>query len=146
VFAIPATVQGGEPFALRGYYLTMMRMPVMGLAEWKVAMDCFAQDEANVVILWTAGGYRSRKFPVTWQHNEEHANVRADFVRELINYAHTKGVRVLLGFTPFGYDGVNRFPLEHPELKARKADGLPVDEFGIHCRGWNLCHKAESQR
>jgi hypothetical protein len=74
---LPTTMQGGEPFALRGYYLTMMRMPVMGLPEWKEAVDCFAEDGANVVILWTAGGFRSRKFPVTWQHNEEHANVRA---------------------------------------------------------------------
>src|ERR1043166_4112693 len=136
-----------EPFALRGYYLTFMRMPVMGLPQWKEAMDCFAEDGANVVILWTAGGYRSRKFPVTWQHNVEHANVRQDFVRELIDYAHTKGIRVLLGFTPFGYDGVNRFAFEHPELKARKPDGSPVDRFGIHCWGWNLCPaKEESQQ
>ena len=33
----------------------------------------------------------------------------------------------LLGFTPFGYDGVNRYPIEHPELKAKKSDGTPVD-------------------
>jgi len=136
-----------EPFAVRGYYLTMMRMPVMGLPEWKEALDCFAEDEANTVVLWTAGGFRSRKFPVTWRHNAEHENVRADFVRELIDYAHTKGIRVLLGFTPFGYDGVNSFPLEHPELKARKKDGSAVDEFGIHCRGWNMCPaQSESQR
>jgi hypothetical protein len=135
------------PFELRGYYITLMRMPVMGLAEWKQAVDCFAEDDANVLILWTAGGFRSRKFPITWSHNAEHENVRHDFVRELIDYAHTKKIRVLLGFTPFGYDGVNRYPLEHPELKARKADGSPVDEFGIHSRGWNLCPaQAESQR
>ena len=54
---------------------------------------------------------------------------------------------MLLGFTPFGYDGTNRYPIEHPELKARKPDGSPVDEFGIGSRGWNLCPaKAESQR
>jgi hypothetical protein len=134
-------------FALRGYYLTMMRMPVMGLPEWREAIDCFAEDGANTVILWTAGGFRSRKFPVTWEYNAEHANIREDFVPALIEYAHTKGIRVLLGFTPFGYDGVNRFPLEHRELKARNADGSPVDEFGIHSRGWNLCPaKPESQR
>jgi hypothetical protein len=135
------------PFALRGYYITLMRMPVMGLAEWKQAVDCFAQDGANTLILWTAGGFRSRKFPITWQYNADHENVRHDFVRELIDYVHTKKIRVLLGFTPFGYDGVNRYTIEHPELKARKADGSPVDEFGIHSRGWNLCPaKAESQR
>mgnify|MGYP000679787051 CR=1 FL=1 len=54
-----------------------------------------------------------------------------DFVRELIDYAHTKNIRVLLGFTPFGYDGANRYSIDHPELKARKTDGSPVDEFGI---------------
>lgn len=144
VFAAHA---GGAPFALRGYYITLMRMPVMGLAEWKQAVDCFAEDDANTLILWTAGGFRSQKFPVTWQYNAEHANIRHDFVRELIDYAHTKKIRVLLGFTPFGYDGTNRYPIEHPELKARKADGSPVDEFGIGSRGWNLCPaKAESQR
>ncbi len=137
----------GDAFVLRGYYITLMRMPVMGLAEWEQAVDCFAEDDANVLILWTAGGFRSRKFPITWQYNAEHANVRHDFVRALIDYAHTKKMRVLLGFTPFGYDGVNRYPLEHPELKARKPDGSPVDEFGIGSRGWNLCPaKPESQR
>src|SRR3954467_1604054 len=30
----------------RGYYLTFMRMPVMGLPEWKQSMDCFAEDGA----------------------------------------------------------------------------------------------------
>jgi hypothetical protein len=135
------------PFALRGYYITLMRMPVMGLAEWKQAIDCFAEDDANTLILWTAGGFRSRKFPITWQYNAEHANIQHDFVRELIDYAHAKHIRVLLGFTPFGYDGTNRYPIEHPELKARKPDGSPVDEFGIGSRGWNLCPaKAESQR
>jgi hypothetical protein len=136
-----------EKFEWRGYYLTFMRMPVMGLPEWKQSMDCFAEDGANVVVLWMGGGFRSKKFPITWAYNAEHANVREDFARELIDYAHSKGIKVLLGFTPFGYDGVNRYALEHPELKARKADGSAVDEFGIHCWGWNLCPaQEESQR
>jgi hypothetical protein len=116
-----------------------MRMPVMELAEWKRAVDCFAGDEINTLVLWMPGGFRSRKFPLTWRYNEEHPNVRQDFVRELIEYAHTKHIRVLLGFTPFGYDGVNQMPLEHSEWKAKKADGSPVDEFGIHSWGWSLC-------
>lgn len=145
-FAVCADASA-EPFALRGYYITLMRMPVMGLAEWKQAVDCFVEDNANTLILWTAGGFRSKKFPITWQYNAEHANVRHDFVRELIDYSHSKRIRVLIGFTPFGYDGTNRYPIEHPELKARKPDGSPVDEFGIGSRGWNLCPaKVESQR
>jgi hypothetical protein len=147
VFALPSNRSVAEPFALRGYYITFMRMPVMGLSEWMQAVDCFAEDDVNTLILWTAGGFRSRKFPITWQYNAEHANVQHDFLRELIDYTHTKHIRVLLGFTPFGYDGVNRYPVEHPELKARKPDGSPVDEFGIDSLGWNLCPaKAESQR
>jgi hypothetical protein len=143
LFRAPAA----EAFKLRGYYITFMRMPVMGLPEWKQAIDCFAEDDINVLVLWMAGGFRSKKFPITWEYNQEHANVTNDFARELIDYAHTKNIRVLLGFTPFGYDGVNQYPLEHPELKAKKADGSPVDQFGIHCWGWNLCPaQGESQR
>lgn len=145
--AVPSQAATADGFAIRGYYLTFMRMPVMGLPEWKAAVDCFKQDGINTLILWMPGGFRSRKFPVTWRYNEDHANVRADFVRALIDYAKANGIRVLLGFTPFGYDGVNQFPLEQPELKARKADGSPVDPFGIHCWGWSLCPALEeSQR
>ena len=139
-FGIAARIIGVEPpFVVRGYYLTFMRMPAMGLAEWKRAVDCFAADHVNTLVLWMPGGFRSRKFPLTWRYNEDHPNVRQDFVRELIDYAHTRQIRVLLGFTPFGYDGVNQMPREHPEWKAKKADGSPVDEFGIHSWGWSLC-------
>jgi len=142
-----ARVEAAVAFKLRGYYVTFMRMPVMELPEWKQAIDCFAEDDINVLILWTAGGFRSKKFPITWKYNQEHANVTNDFGRELIEYAHSKNIRVLLWFTPFGYDGVNQYPIEHPELKARKADGSAVDQFGIHCWGWNLCPaQEESQR
>lgn len=134
-------------FALRGYYLTFMRMPVMGLAEWNRAIDCFAEDNANTLVLWMPGGFASRRFPETWAYNQEHANIREDFGKALIDYAHTKGVRILLGFTPFGYDGVNQFTLSRPELRARQASGEEVAPFGIHCWGWSLCPaQPESQR
>ncbi len=119
----------------------------MGLPEWKASVDGFQRDGMNTLVLWMPGGFRSRKFPLTWRYNEDHANVRQDFVRDLIDYAHGCGIKVLLGFTPFGYDGVNQFTIAQPELKARKADGSPVDEFGIHCWGWSLCPALEeSQR
>lgn len=142
--SVSASVEGSAPeaapaFTIRGYYITFMRMPVMGLAEWRRAVDGFAADAVNTLVLWMPGGFRSRKFPLTWGYNAEHPNVRQDFARELVDYAHTKKIRVLLGFTPFGYDGVNRMPLQHPDWKARKADGSPVEEFGIHSWGWSLC-------
>ena len=153
-FARGATAPGtapegtaGGPMAQRGYYITFMRMPTFGLAEWRRAIDGFHDDGANVLLLWMGGGFRSKKFPITWKYNEAHENVRQDFVRDLIDYAHTKGIRVLLGFTPFGYDGVNQYPLEHPELKAVQKNGKPVDAFGIHAWGYNLCpSKEESQQ
>lgn len=134
-----ALCPGAEPFAVRGYYMTFMRMPTFGLAQWQSMIDCLEEDGANTLLLWTAGGFRSRKFPVTWQYNREHENVRQDFVRDLIEYAHRKRIKVLLGFTPFAYDGVNQYPLEHPELKATRKDGRPVELWGMHSWGYNLC-------
>lgn len=148
--ASPATGFGLEPTPIlpqRGYYLCFMRMPTFGLAVWREILDAMAADGGNTVILWMGGAFRSKRFPITWQWARDHENVRADFGRDLIAHAHRRGIRVLLGFTPFGYDGVNQFPLEHPELKATGADGHPVAEFGIGCWGWNLCPaKAASQR
>jgi hypothetical protein len=133
-------------FSHRGYYITFMRMPTYRLVQWKRAIDCFAEDGANLLILWTAGGFRSKKFPITWRYNAEHENVRADFARDLIDYAHARGIRVLLGFTPFGYDGVNQYPLEHPELRATGRDGKPAEKFGICCWGYNLCPSEPQSR
>jgi hypothetical protein len=126
-------------FAQRGYYILPCRTPTLGFEACRDMIDCMAEDQANMVILWVAGGFRSNKFPITWQYNAEHQNVRADFMGKLIQQAHTRGIKILLGFTPFGYDGVNQYPREHPELKASGPDGKPGVEFGIHCWGWNLC-------
>jgi len=136
---LPAPEKPPSPFAQRGYYITFMRMPTYGLAQWKDILDCCQADGANLLLLWMGGAFRSRKFPITWKFNEEHQNVRQDFGRELIAHAHARGIQVLLAFTPFGYDGVNQYPLEHPELKALKRYGQPTDLSGIYCWGWNLC-------
>ena len=128
-----------SPFVFRGYYMTFMRMPVVGLPEWKQMIDCIQEDGGNTLLLWMGGGFRSKHFPITWKYNADHQNVQRDFARDLIDYAHAKGIKVMLGFTPFGYDGVNQYAIEHPHLKAKKADGKPVDAFGIHCWGWSLC-------
>jgi hypothetical protein len=139
LLAAPAAAAADGPFADRGYYLTLTRTPTFGLDAWKQTVDAVRADGGNLVIVWAAGGFRSAKFPDTWGHNADHANVQADFVRDLIDYAHGKRVRVLLGFTPFGYDGVNRMARAHPEWAAAGPDGKPVKPFGIHCWGRNLC-------
>jgi len=150
VLGLPAggvAAEARPTFRQRGYYLCFMRMPTFGLSVWKDILDDAAADGSSHIILWMGGAFRSKRFPITWQWARDHANVKADFGRDLIAHAHRRGLQVLLGFTPFGYDGVNQLPLEKPELKAVGSDGRPVSEFGIGCWGWNLCPaKAESQR
>jgi hypothetical protein len=139
-------VKADGPFAQRGYYITFMRMPTYDLSDWKKIVDGIHDDGGNTLLLWVGGAFRSKIYPITWKYNADHGNVRRDFVRDLIDHAHTKGIKVLLGFTPFGYDGVNQYPLEHPELKAVGKDGKPVSPFGIGCWGFNLCpSRPESQ-
>jgi hypothetical protein len=124
-----------------------MRMPTYDLADWKRIVNGIHDDGGNTLLLWVAGAFRSQKFPITWAYNKDHENVRHDFVRDLIDHAHARGIKVLLGFTPFGYDGVNQYPLEHPETRATAKDRKPIGMAGIGCWGYNLCpSKPESQR
>lgn len=134
-----SSAEATPPFQNRGYYLCFMRMPTFGLDVWREIIDGAAEDGANTIILWMGGAFRSKRFPITWQWAKDHENVRSDFGRPLIAHAHRRNLKVLLGFTPFGYDGVNQLPIEKPELKATGKDGKPVGEFGIGCWGWNLC-------
>lgn len=136
-----------KAFPSTGYYMTFMRVQSMGLREWKQIVDCIREDGGNTLLLWMGGAFRSRKFPITWRYNQEHKNVRKDFVRALIDYAHRRGVKVLLCLTPFAYDGTNQYPIEHPELKATQKDDSPAQYWGMHSWGYNLCPaKPESQR
>jgi len=132
-----------EPaFELRGYYITFMRTPTLDLAAWKQTIDCVRADGGNTLLLWMGGAFPSKKFPITWKYNSDHLNVQKNFAGKLIDYAHGQKVKVLLAFTPFAYDGVNQYPLEHPELKA-----TPTNFWGMHSWGYNLCPaKQESQR
>src|SRR5262245_16938840 len=86
--AIGFPAEGKPLFQQRGYYLCFMRMPTFGLSVWKEILDGAAADGANTIILWMGGGFRSKKFPITWQWTKEHQNVKADFGRELIAHAH----------------------------------------------------------
>ena len=133
-------------FTIRGYYSTFMRSPTFGLPEWKQMVDGMKDDGANFFILWTAGAFRSKQFPITWKYNADHKNVERDFVRELIDYAHTRNIRVVLGFTPFAYDGANQYPLEHPGLKATQKNGEPANFWGLHAWGYNLCPAKEASQ
>ena len=134
------------PFRHRGYYMIPTRYPTAGLDVWKSIVDDVRDDGGNLIIYWVSGGFKSRKFPETWAHNADHENVKADFTRELIDHAHARGIKVLLGFSPFAYDGVNRHTLEHPDLGAIGKDGKPAPEGGIFGWGRSLCPAREGSR
>lgn len=127
-----------EVFSQRGYYIILSRMPNFGLSDWKAILNHMQEDQCNFLILWVGGGFRSRKFPITWQYNREHRNIENDFVRDLIDYGHSLGIKIVLGFTPFSYDGVNQYSLEHPELKAVQKDGTLAKLDGMDCWGYAL--------
>lgn len=146
---IPAepVTPAGKAFPLRGHYLILGRMPTVGLAQWKRILRHMQEDRCNFLILWMGGGFRSRKFPITWQYDREHRNIEKDFARKLIDFGHSLGMRIVLGFTPFAYDGVNQYPLEHPELKAYQQDGHLAKLDGMHCWGYALNpSKKEAQK
>ncbi len=135
-----------EPFQYRGYYFILSRNPGYGLADYRRILDCMAADRANLLILWIGGGFPSKRFPETWDYNREHRNCVENFAGAAIDYAHQKGIGVLLGLTPFAYDGVNRYGLAHPELGATGADGKPAVTGGIHSMGRGLCPSKAAAR
>lgn len=122
----------------RGYYITFCRIPTAGYDTWRSIFDTFADDGIQHVVMWMGGAFRSRKYPITWQYNRNHENVRHDFVRRLIDYAHSRGVKILLGFSPYTYDGTNQYAFERPDLKGIQANGKLARLQGIHSWGYNL--------
>ena len=130
----------------RGYYIEFMRCPLFTLSTWEGILDGVKEDGGNLVILWMGGAFRSRKFPITWKYNAEHENVKRDFARTLIDYGHSIGLKVLLCLTPYGYDGTNQYPIEHPELKALNEAGHYTRASGLDAWGFNLNpYKAEAK-
>jgi hypothetical protein len=135
----PVDRSASEPhFRERGYYITFMRAPLFTFETWKGILDAVRQDGANLVILWMGGAFPSRKFPITWQYNAGHENIKHNFAGKLIDYGHSIGLKLLLCITPYGYDGVNQYAIEHPELKAMNREGNYTAAFGLDAWGFNL--------
>ena len=129
----------GNGFETRAYYTIVGRQQRWGEAEWRRYLDAAAEDGCNLVTLWIAGAFASRRFPTTWDYNRDHPNVRSDFLGRVIDHAHNLGIKIALGFGTFCYDGVNRIPLAHPELAGRTETGEPVRMIGLHSIGQLMC-------
>lgn len=126
-----------------GWYVIPSRTQSWGLAEWERYVDAMAEDGHNLLILWIAGGFPSRRYPASFDYNLANRNVQEDFAGRLIDYAHERGVKVLLGFGAFCYDGVNRLPLVMPEIAGKAEDGSPAPILGIHSMGRVICPASE---
>src|SRR5688572_30715739 len=149
--AVSAALAGEEappskPFDYRGYYFILSRNPGYGLEDYRFILDRMAEDRANLLILWIGGGFPSRRYPETWDHNRDHRNVKENFAGAVIDHARSRGIRVVLGLTPFAYDGVNRYGAAHPELGATTRDGKAAVTGGIHSLGRGLCPSREGSR
>jgi hypothetical protein len=134
------------PFRYRGYYFILSRNPGYGLEAYRLILDRMAADRANTLILWIGGGFPSRRYPETWDYQKDHRNIRENFAGAVIDHAHLVGIKVLLGLTPFAYDGVNRYGAAHPELGAVDAAGKPAVTGGIHSLGRGLCPSKPAAR
>ncbi|MGQ9456485.1 MAG: hypothetical protein ACUVRS_11705 [Armatimonadota bacterium] len=126
-------------FRIRGYYVIPSRNQFWGLDEWKKYVDCAVEDDCNFLIFWIAGSFRSAKYPETWSYNKAHRNIEENFYPAVIDYARSQGLEVVLGFTPYAYDGVASYASEHPELAGRNPDGSIHRVKGIHDAGLWLC-------
>lgn len=129
----------GGGFDTRAYYTIVGRQQRWGEDEWRRYVDAAAEDGCNLLVLWTAGGFASRRFPTSWDYNRDHPNVRSDFLGRVIDHAHDLSIKTALGFGTFCYDGVNRIPLAHPALAGRTESGEPVPMIGLHSMGQLMC-------
>ncbi|MGB9620103.1 MAG: hypothetical protein ACPL7K_06810, partial [Armatimonadota bacterium] len=119
-------------FPIRGYYVIPSRNQMWGLVEWKQYVDCMVEDNCNFLIYWIGGGFPSKRFPETWNYNKAHRNMTENFAGTVIDYAHEKGIEVVLGFTPYAYDGVASYASAHPDLAGKNPDGSIRRTQGIH--------------
>lgn len=133
-------------FTIRGYYVIPSRIQTWGVDEWKHYIDCMAEDGCNFLIFWTAGGFPSKKYPETWHYNRQHRNMSERVFGPAIDYAHSRGIEVVLGFTPYAYDGVASYAAAHPELAGLDPGGSVHHERGIHDVGMWLCPAHEQSR
>jgi hypothetical protein len=83
-----------SPFRYRGYYTIGTRFPTAGLAVWKKIINAMHADNCNLLIHWIPGCFRSVKFPETWACNTEHENIKHDFTKDFIDYAHARKCRM----------------------------------------------------
>ena len=138
-----AKTMNNPPAALpvRSIYAVHNRLPLYRLKEWRAYIDCLAEDAVNDLHFFIPGFFRSRLFPEANPYAGRNLGfsqpkLSTNGVRQLIRYAHDKGIAFNPCLGVFGWDGIQeivttRFP--HLQGKGMEA-------------GWMCVAKPESRR
>ncbi len=119
VFAKTAQVVRRPAIGLRGTY----NLVCWGLAprytrqHWEKVLDAMAEDGMNFIYFWLAGVFRSKLHPETFIYPE--TPLTTEDIRQLIRYAHGKGIDFYLGtgvFAWFGVDEMAKYNADYREV------------------------------
>jgi hypothetical protein len=130
-----AFVNGSHPsdkgaFRHHGYYVFLnqkglrdnQRISAWGLQDWKTLICWMAEygaDELWVMLNFLWHAYPSEKYPELVDNGCQ--NVRAEFLNDLIDFAHERGVRIFLAYAC--EDCLQGYNEKHPEFRC-------IDRFG----------------
>ena len=112
-----ATVNRKSPIANRGTY----NLVCWGLAprytrqDWEHVIDAMAEDGMNLIYFWLSGIFRSQLFPESFIYRE--TPLTTDDIRQLIKYAHSRGIDFYLGTGVFAWFGIDEIAKFHPEFR-----------------------------
>jgi len=123
-----------SPVGQRGTY----NLVCWGLAprytrqHWENVLDAMAADGMNFIYFWLSGIFRSKLYPESFIYPE--TPLTSDDIRQLIRYAHARGIDFYLGTGVFAWFGIDEIAKHHDEVR----------ELGIQhmCRTLPAAHKA----
>lgn len=112
-----AAVRRDSPILNRGTYNLVCwgLAPRYTLQDWEKVLDSMEEDGMNVVYFWLAGIFRSQAFPESFIYPE--TPLTTEDIRQLIRYAHSRGIEFYLGSGVFAWFGVDSIAQQHPEFR-----------------------------
>lgn len=112
-----AAVRRDSPIRLRGTY----NLVCWGLAprytrqHWETVIDAMQEDGMNYIYFWLSGIFRSKKFPESFIYPE--TPLTHDDIRQLIRYAHARGIDFYLGTGVFAWFGIDEIAKYRHDLR-----------------------------
>jgi hypothetical protein len=111
------TVRRESPIRNRGTYNLVCwgLAPRYTLQDWKKVIDGMADDGMNLIYFWLSGIFRSKLFPESFIYPE--TPLTTDDIRQLIVYAHSRGIEFYLGTGVFAWFGIDDIAKYRPDLR-----------------------------